>query len=100
MHILKTPKAGAQLIDMEHVQLHPTGLVDPNKPSALSKILGPETLRGVGGVLLLKTGERFVNELARRGHVTAEIRAKGDVFGDLESGREQRTASIVLNTQV
>jgi len=92
-------QVGAELVGMKHIQLHPTGLVNPKEPDALSKILGPETLRGVGGILLLKNGKRFVNELARRGHVAGEIRAMGDVLGHLESGREQRTAHVVLNEE-
>src|SRR4051812_42177468 len=39
---------GAALIDMEKIQIHPTGFVDPAHPSANPKILAPEALRGLG----------------------------------------------------
>jgi succinate dehydrogenase / fumarate reductase flavoprotein subunit len=49
--------AGAELIDMEFVQFHPTGMVWP--PSVMG-ILVTEGVRGEGGVLLNKDGKRFM----------------------------------------
>ena len=49
--------AGAELIDMEFVQFHPTGMVWP--PSVMG-ILVTEGVRGEGGVLLNKEGKRFM----------------------------------------
>jgi succinate dehydrogenase / fumarate reductase flavoprotein subunit len=49
--------AGAELIDMEFVQFHPTGMVWP--PSVMG-ILVTEGVRGEGGVLRNKDGERFM----------------------------------------
>lgn len=49
--------AGAELIDMEFVQFHPTGMVWP--PSVCG-ILVTEGVRGEGGVLLNKEGRRFM----------------------------------------
>ncbi|KAJ7072559.1 fumarate reductase [Mycena amicta] len=64
---------GAQGIDLEKVQVHPTGLVDPNEPDAKVKFLAAEALRGVGGLLLDNTGARFVDELQHRDFVTGKI---------------------------
>jgi len=64
---------GASAIDLEKVQVHPTGLVDPNEPDAKVKFLAAEALRGVGGLLLDNTGKRFVDELQHRDYVTAKI---------------------------
>ncbi|KAG5181287.1 FAD binding domain-containing protein [Tribonema minus] len=64
---------GAVLVDMDQIQVHPTGLVDPKDPANLTKFLGPETMRGEGGILVDGTGRRFVNELATRAVVTAAI---------------------------
>src|SRR5262249_16594533 len=50
-------QAGAELIDMEFVQFHPTGMVWP--PSVMG-ILVTEGVRGEGGVLLNKEGKRFM----------------------------------------
>jgi len=50
-------EAGADLIDMEFVQFHPTGMVWP--PSVMG-ILVTEGVRGEGGILLNKDGKRFM----------------------------------------
>jgi flavocytochrome c len=65
--------AGANPADLEWVQVHPTGLVDPNEPDAKLKFLAAEALRGVGGLLLNKEGDRFCNELGHRDYVTGEM---------------------------
>ena len=57
---------GGALCDMDQVQVHPTGFVDPKDPSAKTKFLAAEALRGVGGILIDKDGARFVDELERR----------------------------------
>lgn len=64
---------GAHGIDMEKVQVHPTGLVDPNEPEAKVKFLAAEALRGVGGLLLDSKGQRFVDELQHRDYVSGKI---------------------------
>jgi len=61
---------GAECVDLEWVQVHPTGLVHPDEPDAKVKFLAAEALRGVGGVLLDIKGNRFCNELGRRDYVT------------------------------
>jgi succinate dehydrogenase / fumarate reductase flavoprotein subunit len=50
-------EAGADLVDMEMVQFHPTGMVWPEK--ALGT-LATEAIRGEGGILLNSRGERFM----------------------------------------
>jgi succinate dehydrogenase / fumarate reductase flavoprotein subunit len=50
-------EAGAELIDMEFVQFHPTGMVWP--PSVMG-ILVTEGVRGEGGILTNKDGRRFM----------------------------------------
>merc|ERR1719471_2100387 len=64
---------GAETIDLEWVQVHPTGLVKPDDPDAKVKFLAAEALRGVGGLVLDKDGKRFANELGRRDYVTGEM---------------------------
>lgn len=68
---------GAHGIDLEKVQVHPTGLVDPNEPEAKVKFLAAEALRGVGGLLLDNGGNRFVDELQHRDFVTGKIWENG-----------------------
>ena len=49
---------GAGLVDMDKVQIHPTGWVDPSDPNNKNKILAAELMRGVGGVLINDEGKR------------------------------------------
>jgi flavocytochrome c len=65
-----TAAIGGNLIDMEKVQVHPTGLVDPKEPDAKVKFLAAEALRGCGGLLLDNEGKRFVDELQKRDWVS------------------------------
>jgi len=66
---------GAGMVDMDKVQVHPTGWVDPADPENTSKILAAELMRGVGGLLMNKNGERFCNELGTRAYVTDKMLA-------------------------
>jgi succinate dehydrogenase / fumarate reductase flavoprotein subunit len=49
--------AGAELIDMEFIQFHPTGMI---WPPSVRGILVTEGVRGEGGVLTNSRGERFM----------------------------------------
>ncbi|KAK3713219.1 Osmotic growth protein [Vermiconidia calcicola] len=64
---------GANGIDMESVQVHPTGLVDPKDPGAKTKFLAAEALRGEGGLLLNNKGQRFTDELEHRDFVSGKM---------------------------
>ena len=50
-------EAGAELMDMEFVQFHPTGMV---WPPGVRGLLVTEAVRGEGGILRNKDGERFM----------------------------------------
>jgi succinate dehydrogenase / fumarate reductase, flavoprotein subunit len=50
-------RAGAELIDMEFIQFHPTGMV---WPPSVKGILVTEGVRGEGGILKNKEGRRFM----------------------------------------
>jgi succinate dehydrogenase / fumarate reductase, flavoprotein subunit len=50
-------RAGAELIDMEFVQFHPTGMV---WPPGVRGLLVTEAVRGEGGILRNDRGERFM----------------------------------------
>jgi len=49
--------AGAELVDMEFIQFHPTGMV---WPPSVQGLLITEAVRGEGGVLRNKDGKRFM----------------------------------------
>jgi flavocytochrome c len=80
---------GADLMDMQHVQLHPTGFIDPADRDNRVKVLAAEILRGIGGILLDENGNRFVNELGTRKHVT-------DVMLEKCKGKSERCAFTIL----
>jgi succinate dehydrogenase / fumarate reductase flavoprotein subunit len=63
--------AGAALIDMEFVQFHPTGMV---WPPGVRGLLVTEAVRGEGGILRNRNGERFMWQYlpAERRHEYAE----------------------------
>lgn len=71
-------RAGAQLVDLEFVQFHPTGL-RPRDESVHQRFLLTEALRGAGATLVDARGERFMPdrhpdaELAPRYVVTKAI---------------------------
>ena len=50
-------EAGADLVDMEMVQFHPTGMVWPEKAVGT---VATEAIRGEGGILLNSKGERYM----------------------------------------
>ncbi|THU84185.1 Flavocytochrome c [Dendrothele bispora CBS 962.96] len=75
-HRLVLDLAGSRkgvLCDMDQIQVHPTGFVDPANPTSKTKFLAAEALRSVGGLLVDSAGERFVNELDRRDAVTEKM---------------------------
>lgn len=81
---------GGNGIDLDKVQVHPTGLVDPKDPGSKWKFLAAEgtclhmyhtetfvnkciALRGEGGLLLNGDGHRFSDELGHRDYVSGEM---------------------------
>jgi succinate dehydrogenase / fumarate reductase flavoprotein subunit len=69
--------AGADLLDMEFVQFHPTGMI---WPPGVAGILVTEAVRGEGGILTNRNGERFMQrydpqrmELSTRDEVARAI---------------------------
>jgi succinate dehydrogenase/fumarate reductase flavoprotein subunit len=64
---------GAKAIALKHVQVHPTGLVNPSDPDNRTKFLAAEALRGEGGILLDNQGQRFCNDIGKRDYVTGRM---------------------------
>ena len=89
--------AGAELIDMEFVQFHPTGMV---WPPSVRGILVTEGVRGDGGVLRNANGERFmfryIPEMFRA--ETAETEEEADRWYDDRSVR--RTPDLLPRDEV
>ena len=53
---------GGKSIDLEWVQVHPTGLVKPDDPDAKIKFLAAEVLRDFGGLVLDTGGYELITE--------------------------------------
>ncbi len=88
-------EAGADLVDMEMVQFHPTGMVWPEKAVGL---LATEAIRGEGGILLNSKGERFMKnydpermELGPRDVVARSI------YNEIISGRGTEHGGVWLD---
>ena len=64
---------GAKAVDLDDVQVHPTGFHNPADPSNKVKTLAAEITRGEGAILLHRGARRFVNELGGRDHVTGRM---------------------------
>jgi len=81
-------EAGAELIDMEFVQFHPTGMV---WPPSVRGILVTEGVRGEGGVLKNNKGERFMfgymPEMFKGDFAETEAEADAWVKGDRKQNR-------------
>jgi succinate dehydrogenase / fumarate reductase flavoprotein subunit len=78
-------EAGAELMDMEFVQFHPTGMV---WPPGVQGILVTEAVRGEGGVLRNKNGERFMEryDAAKMELSTRDVVARA-IYTEAKEGR-------------
>ena len=78
-------RAGAELLDMEFVQFHPTGMV---WPPGVQGILVTEAVRGEGGILRNKSGERFMEKYdpKRMELSTRDIVARS-IYTEVREGR-------------
>ena len=81
-------RTGAELIDMEFVQFHPTGMVHP---AGVKGLLVTEAVRGEGGILRNSEGERFMwrylPEARRHEYAATDEEARAWV-DDLTEGRQ------------
>jgi succinate dehydrogenase / fumarate reductase flavoprotein subunit len=81
-------EAGAELIDMEFVQFHPTGMV---WPPSVRGILVTEGVRGEGGVMRNAKDERFmfryVPDMFKGDYAESEAEADAWVGGERQTSR-------------
>jgi succinate dehydrogenase / fumarate reductase flavoprotein subunit len=78
-------RAGAELIDMEFLQFHPTGMVCP--PSVRG-LLVTEAVRGEGGHLLNNQGERFMKHYdPERMELSTRDRVALAIYEEVKAGR-------------
>jgi succinate dehydrogenase / fumarate reductase flavoprotein subunit len=78
-------EAGAQLMDMEFVQFHPTGMV---WPPGVQGILVTEAVRGEGGILRNKTGQRFMEKYdPKRMELSTRDVVARSIYTEVKEGR-------------
>lgn len=87
----------ANLIQMDEIQVHPTGFLDIEDPTSVHKILCGELIRGIGGILISpNTGKRFVNELTTRDRVTKEIQRSCQISKIRFTAPEKTSVALIL----
>jgi len=78
-------EAGAELMDMEFVQFHPTGMV---WPPGVQGILVTEAVRGEGGILRNKNGERFMERYdPKRMELSTRDVVARSIYTEVKEGR-------------
>jgi succinate dehydrogenase / fumarate reductase flavoprotein subunit len=87
--------AGAQLVDMEFVQFHPTGMVWP--PGVVG-LLVTEAVRGEGGILRNAEGERFMERYDpnRLELSTRDVVARAN-YTEVKEGRGSPRGGVFLD---
>jgi succinate dehydrogenase / fumarate reductase flavoprotein subunit len=77
--------AGADLLDMEFVQFHPTGMV---WPPGVQGLLVTEAVRGEGGILRNKAGERFMEKYdPKRMELSTRDVVARSIYTEVREGR-------------
>jgi succinate dehydrogenase flavoprotein subunit len=78
-------EAGADLMDLEFVQFHPTGMV---WPPGVQGILVTEAVRGEGGILRNKKGERFMERYdPKRMELSTRDVVARSIYTEVKEGR-------------
>jgi succinate dehydrogenase / fumarate reductase flavoprotein subunit len=78
-------EAGAELMDMEFVQFHPTGMV---WPPGVQGLLVTEAVRGEGGILRNKLGERFMERYdPKRMELSTRDVVARSIYTEVKEGR-------------
>ena len=88
-------KAGADLVDMEQIQFHPTGMVTPKSKKG---ILVTEAVRAEGGKLINKDGERFMSKYApeKMELATRDVVARS-IYREIIEGRGTENGGVYLD---
>jgi succinate dehydrogenase / fumarate reductase flavoprotein subunit len=88
-------EAGADLLDMEFVQFHPTGMV---WPPGVQGILVTEAVRGEGGILRNKLGERFMEKYdPKRMELSTRDLVARSIYTEVKEGRGSEHGGAFLD---
>jgi len=78
-------EAGAELVDMEFIQFHPTGMV---YPPGVAGLLVTEAVRGEGGILRNALGERFMEKYdPKRMELSTRDVVARSIYTEVKEGR-------------
>jgi fumarate reductase (CoM/CoB) subunit A len=88
-------RAGANLVDMEQVQFHPTGMVSPKSKRG---VLVTEAVRAEGGHLINSEGERFMSKYApeKMELATRDVVARS-IYQEIIEGRGTENGGVYLD---
>ena len=88
-------RAGANLVDMEQVQFHPTGMVAPESKKG---VLVTEAVRAEGGKLINSKGERFMSKYApeKMELATRDVVARS-IYQEIIEGRGTENGGVYLD---
>ena len=87
--------AGAELMDMEMVQFHPTGMV---WPPGVRGILVTEAVRGEGGVLRNSQGERFMERYdPKKMELSSRDVVARSIYKEAQAGRGSPHGGVFLD---
>jgi len=88
-------KGGCELIDMEMVQFHPSGMVLPEE---IEGTLVTEAVRGEGGILINNKGERFMKEYdPKRMELSTRDRVAIANYTEIIEGRGTKNGGVFLD---
>jgi fumarate reductase (CoM/CoB) subunit A len=88
-------RAGADLVDMEQIQFHPTGMITPESKKG---VLVTEAVRAEGGKLLNKDGERFMSRYSpeKMELSTRDVVARS-IYQEIIEGRGTENGGVYLD---
>ena len=88
-------RAGADLVDMEQVQFHPTGMVTPESKKG---VLVTEAVRAEGGRLINSEGERFMKRYApeKMELATRDVVARS-IYKEIIEGKGTENGGVYLD---
>ena len=92
--IMMAYDVGADVMDMEMVQFHPTGMLSPKSRRG---VLITEAVRGEGGYLINTNNERFmINYYPRQELATRDIVARS-IYTEIQEGRGTNDGGVYLS---
>ena len=88
-------EAGAELVDMEFIQFHPTGMV---YPPGVAGLLVTEAVRGEGGILRNALGERFMERYdPKRMELSTRDVVARSIYTEVQEGRGSPHGGVFLD---